>query len=224
LGLVPHSVWSKGTVWQFVTYLFLHANVLHLFFNLYSLWVFGRDVENQWGRTAFCRYYLVTGIGAGVFHALVTPHSLVPTIGASGAVMGVLTAFAILFPDKDITLLLFFIFPVRMRAKTMALIFGGLSLFSGVMGSPDRIAHFAHLGGMLVGIIYLKKEFLFSFFRNRFIRRRWQNERKKKNEQAGIQETIDRILDKVNAVGMPNLSRSERRELKKASKRMRRIQ
>jgi membrane associated rhomboid family serine protease len=222
LALVPHDTWSKGTLWQFVTYLFLHGGVLHLLFNMYSLWVFGRDVEGLWGKTAFLRYYFITGIGAGVFHALITPFSRVPTIGASGAVMGVLAAFALLFPDREMTLLLFFIFPVRMRARTLALIFAGLSLAGGVSASPDGIAHFAHLGGMLVGILYLKKASLFSFRRGGDVRRKWRNLKRQNEKRLRAEETVNRILDKANRVGMGELSWMDRRKLKKASQKMRR--
>jgi membrane associated rhomboid family serine protease len=221
LALVPHDTWSRGTIWQFVTYLFLHGGLLHLFFNMYSLWVFGRDVENLWGKTAFLRYYFITGIGAGVIHTLITPYSGVPTIGASGAVMGVLTAFAFLFPDREITLLLFFIFPVRMRARTMALIFAGLSLAGGAAASPDGIAHFAHLGGMLVGVFYMKRSSIFSFRKKRDVGRRWRDLKRQNESKIRAEETVNRILDKGNAVGMDKLSWRERRTLKKASQKMR---
>jgi membrane associated rhomboid family serine protease len=221
LALVPHDTWSQGTLWQFVTYLFLHGGVLHLLFNMYGLWVFGRDVENLWGRTEFLRYYFIAGIGAGIVHTLITPFSMVPTIGASGAVMGVLAAFALLFPDREITLLLFFLLPVRMRARTLAFIFAGLSLAGGVAASPDGIAHFAHLGGMLVGILYLKRASIFSFPRGRNVGRKWRVIRRQDEIRIKAEQTADRILDKANAVGMKKLNWLDRCKLKKASRKMR---
>jgi len=204
LALVPHDTWSRGTLWQFATYLFLHGGVLHLFFNMYSLWVFGRDLENIWGKTGFLRYYFIAGIGAGVVHTLITPFSMVPTLGASGAVMGVLAAFAILFPDREITLLVFFLFPVRMRARTLALIFAGLALAGGVSASPDGIAHFAHLGGMLVGILYMKRSTVFSFSPGRDVRRKWRRLKRQNESRMRAEETVNRILDKANAVEWRN--------------------
>ncbi len=222
LALVPHDAWSKGMLWQFATYLFLHGGLLHLFFNMYSLWVFGRDVESLWGRAAFLRYYFITGIGAGVVHTLITPHSVTPTLGASGAVMGVLAAFAILFPDRELALLLFFIFPIRMRARTLALIFAGLSLAAGMAASPDHIAHFAHLGGMLVGVVYLKWPSILSLRRHRNIDGKWRKQGRHNEDRMRMEAKVNRILDRANAVGMDRLSWRERRFLKKASKQMRR--
>ena len=113
LGLIPRWAWSRFFLWQFVTYMFLHGGLFHLIINMYALWVFGTEVERMWGPKAFYRYYFITGIGAGIVHTLITPLSTIPTIGASGAVLGVLTAFAMMFPDREITLLLFFILPVE---------------------------------------------------------------------------------------------------------------
>ena len=125
LGLVPKLIWTRFVLWQLVTYMFLHGNLLHIVMNMYALWVFGCEVERMWGSRIFYRYYFITGVGAGLFHTLVTPLSTVPTIGASGAVLGVMTAFAVMFPNRVITLLLFFILPVRMTARTLVLIFAG---------------------------------------------------------------------------------------------------
>jgi membrane associated rhomboid family serine protease len=221
LALVPHDTWSKGTFWQFATYLFLHGGFLHLFFNMYSLWVFGRDVEALWGRAAFLRYYFITGISAGIVHTLITPHSTTPTLGASGAVMGVLAAFAILFPDREIALLLFFVFPIRMRARTLALIFAGLSLAAGMAASPDHIAHFAHLGGMLAGLVYLKWPSILSLRANRNVRRKWRKQKRQNENRMRMEAKVNRILDRANAVGMDKLGWRERRFLKKAGRQMR---
>jgi membrane associated rhomboid family serine protease len=153
-GLVPYTAWSQLRIWQFVTYAFLHADFFHILFNMYALWVFGSELESDWGFRPFLRLYLVSGIGAGVFHALVTPHSFIPTIGASGAVSGVMAAYALMYPERELQLLLFFIIPVRMKAKVLAVGLAVLSLALGAAGSPDGIAHFAHLGGMAVGAAY----------------------------------------------------------------------
>lgn len=221
-GLIPRVAWSKFYLWQFVTYVFLHANLLHLALNMYALWVFGRDIEQLWGFKAFLKYYFLTGIGAGIIHTLITPQSMVPTIGASGAVMGILTAFAVLYPDREIFLLVFFILPVRMKAGTMVLLFGGLSLVSGALGSPDHVAHFAHLGGMAVGWLYLKRSSWFPSSSYAKIRNRWKQVRKKQEEKERVIGRVNQILDKANRVGMDRLNWREKRIFKKASEKLRR--
>jgi len=222
LGLIPRWAWSRLFLWQFATYMFLHGGFFHLLINMYALWVFGTEVERMWGARAFYRYYFITGIGAGVIHTLITPLSMIPTIGASGAVLGVLTAFAVMFPDREITLLLFFILPVRMRARTLALLFAGMSLFSGVLGSTDGVAHFAHLGGMLVGYLYMKHDWQFVALKERY--RHWRQKRRmrvvrqKEENLDKLRRLVDQVLDKANEVGMENLTRDEKLLLKKASK------
>jgi membrane associated rhomboid family serine protease len=222
LGLIPRLVWSQFFIWQLGTYMFLHGGLLHIVLNMYALWVFGIEVERMWGAKAFYRYYFITGIGAGIIHTIITPFSMVPTIGASGAVMGVLAAFAIMFPEREITLLLFFILPVRMKARTMALLFAGMSLLSGTVGSPDGIAHFAHLGGMLVGYLYMKQTWRWSVLSDRFVnwkkQRQMRIEREKEVNLDKLRRMVDQVLDKANEIGIENLSREEKIMLKKASK------
>jgi membrane associated rhomboid family serine protease len=226
LGLVPRLAWSRFFIWQFVTYMFLHGNFLHILMNMYALWVFGCEVERMWGGKAFYRYYFITGIGAGLFHTLVTPLSQIPTIGASGAVLGVLTAFAVMFPKRVITLLLFFILPVRMTARTLALIFAGISVLNGVINSPDGVAHFAHLGGMIVGYLYLKQDWkldrLKKWVQKQFHRPRMKvadrKEKDKGEDLEKLRRLVDKVLDKANDVGIENLSRDEKIFLKRASK------
>jgi len=222
LGLIPRFSWSRLFIWQFITYMFLHGNFFHILLNMYALWVFGTEVERMWGRREFYKYYFITGIGAGVIHTILTPMSTIPTIGASGAVMGVLTAYAVMFPNREITLLLFFILPVRMRARTLALLFVGMSLLGGISGSADGIAHFAHLGGMLVGYIYMKRGLNFGWIINKF--KEWKNrisssdDNNKQQEREKLRRIVDQILDKANQVGMENLTRDEKKFLKRASK------
>ncbi len=221
-GLIPQMAWSRFFIWQFITYMFLHGGIIHLLINMYVLWMFGTEVERMWGAKAFYRYYFVTGIGAGIIHTFLTPFSMIPTIGASGAVLGILTAFAVMFPNREITLLLFFILPVTMQAKTLVLICAGMSLFSGVMGSADGIAHFAHLGGMLVGYLYMKRGNSFNFFKTRY--QEWRRIRymrvNRKNREGldKLRRQVDQVLDKANEMGMENLTPDEKILLNKASK------
>lgn len=138
--------------WQLVTYMFLHADLGHIFFNLFALWIFGQAIENLWGSKRFLIYYLLTGVGAALIHMWIGS-SGAPTIGASGAVYGILLAFGMMFPDKYIVLL---IPPIPIKAKYFVMIFGALELFSGLSNPNSGVAHFAHLGGLVVGFILIK--------------------------------------------------------------------
>ena len=157
LGMTPGR-FLTGVVWQPVTYLFLHSDILHVAFNMLALWMFGVDLERRWGRTAFLRYYFVCGIGAGLTVLLVSllPFAAAadmyqrPTIGASGAIYGLLLAYGMLFPHRTIFLM---VFPVP--ARVYVIIVGVLVLLQAASGSGGSIAHFAHLGGLVVGYLYL---------------------------------------------------------------------
>lgn len=138
--------------WQLITYMFLHGGLGHIFFNLFALWIFGQSIENFWGTKRFTIYYFLTGIGAAVLHMVIGGGGA-PTIGASGAVFGILLAFGMMFPDRYIMLL---IPPVPIKAKYFVAIFGAIELFYGVTGTRSGIAHFAHLGGMVVGYLLIR--------------------------------------------------------------------
>ncbi len=140
-------------LWQPFTYMFMHANFSHLFCNMFAVLMFGPSLEREWGEKKFLLYYLVCGIGAALVQELVwqafMPGQLSVTIGASGAVFGILFAFGWLFPD--IPLFLLFI-PVPIRARTFVIAYAVIELFAGLANfSFDNVAHFAHLGGMLFG-------------------------------------------------------------------------
>ncbi len=155
---VHAALWPLGSnlfmPWQYLSYMFLHANFLHIFLNMLILWMFGLELEQLWGSKRFLTYYIIAGIGAGVIHTIVTMlmgTDNAPAVGASGAIMGVMLAFGLTFPDRVI--LVGFFFP--MRAKYAILLFAAMDLFGGFQGT-DNVAHFAHLGGALVGYILLK--------------------------------------------------------------------
>jgi membrane associated rhomboid family serine protease len=151
-GLQPPMVFQGLAVWQLVTYMFLHATgwLTHLLLNMLMLWMFGTEVERLWGTRTFLRYYFICGVGAALVTCLVFWNS--NTIGASGAVFGVMLAYAMAFPRRQI--LFWFIFP--MQARSFVLLCVGIELFS-LMGLQDGVAHTAHLGGMLFGYLYLKR-------------------------------------------------------------------
>ena len=141
--------------WQLVTYMFLHGGLWHILFNIWALWTFGQALETVWGMKRFFLYYFVTGIGAGltvVTISLFQP-SLSITIGASGAIYGLLLAFGLLFPNQP--LYLFFI-PVPVPAKYAVLLLGGFAFVASITGILPGISNIGHLGGLLFGLLYLK--------------------------------------------------------------------
>jgi membrane associated rhomboid family serine protease len=154
LKLYPRMV-VRGAFWQPVTYLFLHGDLWHLFFNMVGLYMFGAVLERTWGTHRFLQYYFLTGAGAGVcvvLADLLSGAPNIPTIGASGAIFGVLLAFGILFPDSPIWI--WFLFPIK--AKYFVLIFGAIEFLYLVKAPGSGVSHVAHLGGMLFGIFYLR--------------------------------------------------------------------
>lgn len=242
------ALWPFGTnfwPWQLVTYMFMHGGFLHLFFNMLMLWMFGMELENAWGSRKFLIFYLLCGVGGGLANILVGP--LVgqggPTVGASGAVFGVLLAFAMLFPDRPIYL--YFLFPIRAKYLIAALI--GFELLVGVTGSSEGVAHFAHLGGAAVGFVYMLAELGIIPLREWFITFKGEEShpfthttrvrktgdeiheaqfydihtgRPSERKQDVSQEVIDAILDKISTGGYQSLTEEEKRILNEASKRM----
>ncbi len=141
-------------IWQLITYQFLHGDFWHIALNMFVLWMFGSELENLWGSRRFLYYYLLAGIGAGLVQLFISPllGAGGPTVGASGAIYGLLLAFGMTFPNRPIFMFPFFI-PIP--AKFFVIIFAGIELMSGLMGS-DGVAHFAHLGGAATGLLLLK--------------------------------------------------------------------
>ena len=136
--------------WQLITYAFLHGGFNHLFFNMFALWMFGLPVERVWGSLRFAQYYFVCVLGAGIIQLLVQYMSgnVYPTIGASGAVFGLLLAYGVMWPNAKLFLIFF---PVPIKAKWFVLIYGGAELIFGVTGAMPQVAHYAHLGGLFFG-------------------------------------------------------------------------
>ena len=155
--------------WQLLTYMFMHGGFWHIFFNMYTLMIFGISLERVWGSRRFLLFYLVCGIGAGLCHALIMHFQIsgmlaagqmgaayklmgVPTVGASGAIYGILLGYGMLYPNNILQL----IFPpIALKAKWFVAIFAVIELATGLLGTNDGVAHFAHLGGMLFGLILI---------------------------------------------------------------------
>ena len=151
--LRPLTLAREGAVWQLVTYLFLHGGMFHLVFNMLMLFLFGSPVEREIGSSEFLTLYLACGVLAGLFSTALALLSAAPVaiLGASGAVYGVMLAYAVLNPNQIVT---FWFIP--MRSTTMVLILGGLALVFQVTGQRTHVAHLTHLGGLLAGFIYLR--------------------------------------------------------------------
>jgi membrane associated rhomboid family serine protease len=174
LGLNTKTVLERGYFWQYFTYMFVHADFTHIFFNMFGLLVFGPKIEYTMGKSKFLKYYLICGLGSSVFYSLIICTlmgvSNIPMVGASGAIFGVLTAFGIMYP-RDIVYVQFFI---PMPAIVFICFYGLIQLLGGVLSlfgpQTGGIAYFGHLGGMITGIILLK---WFGFGRRR-VRYFWE--------------------------------------------------
>lgn len=213
-------------IWQVFSYMFLHGGLLHLFFNMLILWLFGTEVEGAWGSKAFLKYYIICGIGAGVIQALfniwVFPSSNI-IIGASGAIYGILLAFALIDPEREITFLFLLVLPIHVKAKYLVTALAETALFAGFF-TNDGVAHFAHLGGMLVGFLYLKIDWRVSaagtWIRRQKASREVVKQAKKRQQSIRLRESVDHILDKINEVGYENLTQDEKALLKQASQQL----
>ncbi len=229
--------------WQLITYQFMHWDFWHLFFNLvFGVWMFGMEVEHMWGSRKFLIYYLTCGVVAGLAQLLLSPifePTLAPTVGASGAVYGVMVAFAMMFPDR----LIYFYFLIPIRVKYFVMFIIVLGVFS--VGGPSNVANLAHLGGALAGYIYLmvdKHRLGRGSFKSRMddLRERmtFNASRQADVTDAKVydiksgepqktepppddpQKRIDEILDKISRSGYQSLTEEEKKILFDASKRM----
>jgi membrane associated rhomboid family serine protease len=171
-GLTPYLVTHNFYLWQLVTYIFLHdtGQLFHILFNMLSLWMFGAELESVWGTKQWTKFFFICGIGAGVLTVLFSPNSLATTIGASGAIYGILAAYGILFPNRVI---IFLIFPIP--AKWLVIGLGAIAFVSSLSATGSGVAHIAHLGGMLCGLLYLKGGAIIPGIRYRYDR--WQRNR-----------------------------------------------
>jgi len=233
LALEPYLINHYFMIWQFFTYMFLHSDMWHIGFNMLALWMFGSELEWNWGTRDFLKFYLVCGIGGGLlvwitsFFGLTEPLSR--TIGASGAIFGLLVAYALMWPDRLI--FLFGILP--MKAMHMVILFMGIDLFQGLTNTGGQIAVFAHVGGGVTGFVYLKYGWRVMVYMESWVKR--LKRRKFKVVQGGrgysagngsshpdMDDEVDRILDKIAREGMESLDDRERRILDRASDRKKR--
>ena len=259
---------SDFHVYQFLTYMFLHGSFTHILFNMFALWMFGSVIERVWGPKKFLFYYIVCGVGAGIVQELVqygnyvaqglsayqyvnmggaqismdTYINMWTTIGASGAVYGILLAFGMIFPNERLFIIPF---PFPIKAKWLIVGYIAIELFSAMSGPGDGVAHMAHLGGMLFGFLLIRywrkhpggsqqfgrsygQEF-FDNLKRKYDERqrnqrmhaeqtRWEERRQETDEeynqrQRQNQEEIDAILDKIRKSGYDSLTKEEKQKL-----------
>lgn len=249
---------SDFKIYQLLTYMFMHGNFAHILFNMFAVWMFGRIVESAWGSRRFLIYYLICGIGAGLFQEIAqyidyaasgmsaydsvnigtaiipmdTYLNMLTTVGASGAVYGILLAFGLSYPEERLFIIPI---PIPIKAKYFVIGYAVIELVSGLSSSNDGVAHFAHLGGMVIGfllILYWTKQNSMSGGYLEKLKNWFQNKRKPKmkvhygEKEADYQynarkkedqEEIDRILDKVRKSGYESLTVDEKKKLFESS-------
>ncbi len=183
LGLMPAAIFLRFWIWQPATYMFLHGSLSHILFNMLSLWMFGTELERLWGTPAFVRYYMTTGIAAGLTTVLValfpfpaTAHLYTTvTIGASGAIFALLLAYGLIFPTRTILLI---IFPIQ--ARYFVMIVGALVLLQAIDDVGGGVAHITHLGGLAAGYVMLRGRRLSPANEIRYRYLRWKMDRARK--------------------------------------------
>ncbi|KKO18962.1 MAG: hypothetical protein DCC43_03305 [Candidatus Brocadia sp.] len=209
--LYPPDTLGRLWLWQFFTYMFLHSTTdpWHVIFNMLVLWMFGSEVERAIGPRRFLTLYFTAGIFAGICCCVFTPGT--PILGASGAIFAIEVAFAMYFPNSTV---IFYFFPIK--AKYLVLIFASLTIFSCIIPKSDNVAHFAHLGGLVYGFLFVR----YSYRVEEYLRK-WQMHQQEREltKDHELRVKVDEILDKVNREGLRNLTWRERSFLKSASKR-----
>ncbi|MCF7740648.1 MAG: rhomboid family intramembrane serine protease [Candidatus Marinimicrobia bacterium] len=234
LGLKPVWTWGRFFIWQPATYMFIHGGFWHIFINMFILWMFGKEIETIWGKKEFLKYYFITGIGSGLITLIFSWNSPIPVVGASGAIYGLLVAFGMMFPSRRIYL--WFLFPIQ--AKYLVIIMGVVTFFSTFSGQQSNVSHLTHLGGLLIGFLYMyfkgvdiniptlnipKINIKFKNPFRKIIRKVDKEESRSEttteefDTDLTLKEQMDEILDKINREGYENLTKQEKQTLYLAS-------
>jgi len=215
-GLVPKLVWSELMIWQPFTYMFFHGGIWHVLINMFVLWMFGSELERLWGKKFFLNYYFITGVGSGLVTMMFGLHSMIPIVGASGAVYGVLLAYGVIYPNRQVYL--YGLIPI----KSLWFVIGvGSIAFLSSFNEGSQISHLTHLSGMIIGYFLLKNPFQlkktwFSISK-RIMEYQVQKQEKKIFREHVIERDVDQILDKINREGFKSLSQKEEDRLYKGS-------
>ena len=216
-GLVPKMVWSELMIWQPITYLFFHGGIWHVLINMFVLWMFGSELERIWGKPRFLKFYFMTGIGSGLITMLFSLQSMTPIVGASGAVYGVLLAYGLTYPNRQIYL--YGIIPI----KSIWFVIGiGFIAFMSSFNNLSQVSHITHLSGMLIGYLMLKRPFQWKNFwfsiRKKTLEYQVLQKEKKLSHIQKIEHDVDIILDKINREGFDKLSKDEQEQLYEGSR------
>jgi len=222
-ALVPVKVFRGGQLWRLFTYMFMHdpTSPFHLLFNMLALWMFGQEIEAVWGTKRFAWFYIISGVGSGCFsciHLFSPVMSQIGVIGASGAILALLTVYAAYHPDRQV--LLFFVIPINIKIVVIG--YALISLF-GTLAPRGVISHVTHLGGIVVAIVYLRfYADVFGFISSRKELRRERTMRRNAetaaSEKRFFEENIDPVLEKISREGRGALSAQEEKLLRKFAK------
>ena len=212
-GLVPYTFFQELNLWQPITYMFLHGNLIHILLNMLVLWMFGSELEKILGKTKFLELYFFCGIGSGIITLLFNYNSYTPVVGASGAIYGLFTAYAIIYPNRNVYF--YFLFPIKI--KYLLYIISLISFLSIILQQDTSISHITHLGGIIISLFYFNqsklgyyKKMFTSFFKSKKGNKIISVKKKKINSEL----KINNILDKINLTGIDSLSEDELNILK----------
>jgi membrane associated rhomboid family serine protease len=218
-GLVPQKVLTESAIWQPFTYLFLHGGFVHILFNMFVLWMFGKDLERVWGQTEFFKYYFISGFGAGLVTILFSSNSHVPIVGASGAIYGLLLAYGLMYPNRLVYL--YGIFPIKVKFMVAALAL--IAFFASLSPEQSTISHLTHLSGMGIGFLYLRSGTLKKRLRlvhlEKEIKKEQSSMKNKRNMDVEFRKKVDSVLEKLNETSWEELTKEEQHILQEASQR-----
>jgi membrane associated rhomboid family serine protease len=215
LGLTPANFFSEfpNLLFQPLTYMFLHGNFWHIFFNMFALWMFGSEIEFAWGSWKFGKFYVLGGLAGATLTLIFQSTSAIPIVGASAAIYGILVAYWLMFPERF--LYIYLLIPVKVKWAIPGMMLLGF-LFGG-----SNVAHLAHLGGAIFGLIYLKTNWKWikfgSLIKGLSYKRKEAKLEKRRMRAEETMKRVDEILDKINEVGIENISAEDRRFLEEAS-------
>ena len=219
-GLIPRAVLQEYKLWQTFTYLFIHGGFIHILFNMFVLWMFGKDLEVDWSKNEFLIFYFVCGIGSGLITVFTSMNSFVPIVGASGAIYGILVAYGFTYPNRMVYLYGIF----SLKVKYMVLGLGIMAFFASLSASQSSVSHITHLSGMVIGFFYIIFNYKWKDVRLWYFQIKLKLIQSKQSGQGNdvkhIKTQVDKILDKLNTQGWESLTSQEEEFLTHASKRL----